>query len=157
MPVSDPLPDRAGGLRRGAPAARRAPRRAQGGVPFPGTVLKEALMRRVTADEAVRLVRSGDTLLIGGSGGGHAVPEALLAALERRFLEQDEPRGITAVHPVGLGDGVSLGAGHLAHEGLLKRVVSGTFVNSPRISDLALADKVEAYTLPQGALSQLMR
>ncbi len=114
-------------------------------------------MRRVTADEAVKVVRSGDTVVIGGSGGGHAVPEALMAALERRFLADGTPRGITALHPVGLGDGKTLGAGHFAHEGFLKRVVSGTFVNSPKISDLALANKIEGYTLPQGALSQLMR
>ncbi len=114
-------------------------------------------MRRVTADEAVKVIRSGDTVLVGGSGGGHAVPEALMAALERRFLVAGEPRGITSLHPVGLGDDKTLGAGHFAHEGLLKRIVCSTFVNSPRISELALADKIEGYTLPQGALSQLMR
>lgn len=114
-------------------------------------------MRRVTAAEAVRVVRSGDTLLIGGSGGGHAVPETLMAALGQRFVETGEPRGITALHPVGLGDGVSLGANHFAHKGMLKRAVAGTFVNSPRISDLAIADEIEAWTLPQGVLSQLMR
>jgi propionate CoA-transferase len=114
-------------------------------------------MRRVTPDEAVGLIRSGDTLLVGGSGGGHAVPEALMAALERRFLAQGEPRGITAIHPVGLGDSVDRGANHFAHEGLLKRIVCGTFVNSPKISDLAIAEKIEGYTLPQGAMSQLMR
>ena len=114
-------------------------------------------MQRVSADEAVKLIRSGDTVVIGGSGGGHAVPEALMAALERRFLAEGLPRDITAVHPVGLGDGAGKGAGHFAHEGLLKRIVCGTFVNSPGISDMALADKVEGYTLPQGALSQLMR
>jgi propionate CoA-transferase len=114
-------------------------------------------VRRVTADEAVQVVRSGDTVLIGGSGGGHAVPEALMAALERRFLAEGNPRDITTVHPVGLGNGGDLGAGHFAHEGLLKRAVAGTFVNSPKISDLAITDKIEGYTLPQGALSQLMR
>jgi propionate CoA-transferase len=114
-------------------------------------------VQRVTADEAVAFIRSGDTLLIGGSGGGHAVPEALMAALERRFLREGQPRDITALHPVGLGDGATRGASHYAHEGLVKRVVSGTFVNSPKVSDLAVADKIEAYTLPQGALSQLMR
>jgi propionate CoA-transferase len=114
-------------------------------------------VQRVTADEAVRIIRSGDTVLVGGSGGGHAVPEALMAALERRFLADGEPRNITAVHPVGLGDGTNLGAGHFAHEGLLKRIVCGTFVNSPKISDMAIADQIEGYTLPQGALSQLMR
>ncbi|WP_315833692.1 acyl CoA:acetate/3-ketoacid CoA transferase [Bradyrhizobium prioriisuperbiae] len=114
-------------------------------------------MQRVSADEAVKLIRSNDTIVIGGSGGGHAVPEALMAALERRFLSEGQPRNITAVHPVGLGDGATLGANHFAHEGLLKRIVCGTFVNSPKISDLAIANKIEGYTLPQGALSQLMR
>ncbi|MBV8184167.1 MAG: acyl CoA:acetate/3-ketoacid CoA transferase, partial [Hyphomicrobiales bacterium] len=114
-------------------------------------------MRVVTADEAVKVIRSGDTLLVGGSGGGHAVPEALLAALERRFSAEGMPCGITALHPVGLGDGKTLGANHLAHEGLLRRIICGTFVNSPKIADLALAEKIEGYTLPQGALSQLTR
>jgi propionate CoA-transferase len=114
-------------------------------------------VRRVTADEAVKVVRSGDTVLTGGSGGGHAVPEALMAALGRRFLAEGEPRDLTSLHPVGLGDDKTLGAGHFAHVGMLKRVVCGTLVNSPRLAELAYADKVEAYTFPQGALSQLTR
>ena len=94
-------------------------------------------MRRVTVDEAVKVIRSGDTILVGGSGGGHAVPEALMAAVERRFLAEGEPRGLTLLHPVGLGNDKGLGAGHFAHEGLLKRDVGGTMVNSPALSALA--------------------
>jgi propionate CoA-transferase len=111
----------------------------------------------MTAPEAALLLQDEDTLLIGGSGGGHAVPDALLAAIGERFRNTGSPRSITAVHPVGLGDGKTRGAGHLAQEGLLKRVVSGTFVNSPAIARLALDEKIEAYTLPQGSMSQLMR
>ncbi len=114
-------------------------------------------MKVVSAEEAVSYIRDGDTIVIGGSGGGHAVPEAVMAAVEKRFLAEGAPRQVTCVHPVGLGDDASLGMGHFAHEGLLKRVIGGTFVNSPKISDLSIADKVEGYTLPQGALSQLMR
>jgi len=114
-------------------------------------------MKRITPEQAAAALRDGDTLLIGGSGGGHAVPDALLEAVGRRFRGTGAPRGITALHPVGLGDGKTRGAGHLAQEGLLRRVVSGTFVNSPGIARLALDEKIEAYTLPQGALSQLMR
>ncbi|HEV7263597.1 MAG TPA: CoA-transferase [Falsiroseomonas sp.] len=114
-------------------------------------------MRRITAEQAAAALRDGDTLLVGGSGGGHAVPDALLEAVGRRFRETGAPRGITALHPVGLGDGATRGAGHLAQEGLLKRIVCGTFVNSPGIARLALDEKIEGYTLPQGALSQLMR
>ncbi|MBR0642946.1 acyl CoA:acetate/3-ketoacid CoA transferase [Plastoroseomonas hellenica] len=114
-------------------------------------------MKIISAADAARLLQDGDTLLIGGSGGGHAVPDALLAAVGERFRGTGTPRGLTALHPVGLGDGKTRGAGHLAQDGLLKRVVSGTFVNSPGIAQLALDEKIEAYTLPQGSMSQLMR
>lgn len=114
-------------------------------------------MRVVSAEEAARVVQSGDTILIGGSGGGHAVPDTLIAAVAERFLKEGAPRDITTVHPVGLGDRKTKGVGHLAHDGLLKRVVCGTLVDSPPVEKMALEDRVEAYTLPQGALSQLTR
>jgi propionate CoA-transferase len=114
-------------------------------------------VRVISAAQAVSLVRDGDTVVIGGSGGGHSVPEMLMAALGQRFRETGHPRQITSLHPVGLGDRAKRGAGHFAQEGMLKRIICGTFVDSPPISDMAAADQIEAYTLPQGALSQLMR
>jgi propionate CoA-transferase len=114
-------------------------------------------MEKITADEAAQLVQDGDAILISGSGGGHAVPEALLAAVERRFLAEGKPRGLTSVSIVGVGDRAALGATHLAHEGLLKRAITSALVDSPGLVTLAAEDKIEAYTLPQGVLSQLMR
>jgi propionate CoA-transferase len=114
-------------------------------------------MEKITADEAARLVADGDAILISGSGGGHSVPEALLAAVERRFLAEGQPRGLTSVSVVGVGDRAALGASHLAHEGLLKRAITSALVDSPGLVRLAAEDKIEAYTLPQGVLSQLMR
>ena len=110
-------------------------------------------MEKITADEAAQLVQDGDAILISGSGGGHAVPEALLAAVERRFLAEGKPRGLTSVSIVGVGDRAALGASHLAHEGLLKRAITSALVDSPGLVTLAAEDKIEAYTLPQGALS----
>src|SRR5437667_208267 len=114
-------------------------------------------MEKITADEAARLIEDDDAILISGSGGGHAVPEALLAAVERRFLAERKPLGLTSVSVVGVGDRADLGASHLAHEGLLKRAITSALVDSPGLVRLAAADKIEAYTLPQGVLSQLMR
>ena len=114
-------------------------------------------MEKITADEAALLVRDGDAILISGSGGGHSVPEALLAAVERRFLAEAQPRGLTSVSVVGVGDRAALGASHLAHEGLLRRAITSALVDSPGLVRLAAEDKIEAYTLPQGVLSQLMR
>jgi propionate CoA-transferase len=114
-------------------------------------------VRVITADEAARLVADGDTILIGGSGAGHSVPDTLIAAVARRFKAEGAPRNIATVHPVGIGDRGGRGIGHLAHEGLLKRVVCGTLVDSPPVERMAAADAIEAYTLPQGCLSQLTR
>jgi propionate CoA-transferase len=114
-------------------------------------------MEKISADDAARLIEDGDAILISGSGGGHAVPEALLAAVERRFLAEGAPRGLTSVSIVGVGDRAALGASHLAHEGLLARAITSALVDSPGLVRLAAEDKIEAYTLPQGVLSQLMR
>jgi propionate CoA-transferase len=114
-------------------------------------------MEKITADQAAQLIEDGDAILISGSGGGHAVPEALLAAVERRFLAEHKPLGLTSVSVVGVGDRAALGASHLAHEGLLRRAITSALVDSPGLVRLAAEDKIEAYTLPQGVLSQLMR
>jgi len=111
----------------------------------------------VSAQQAVGLLHDGDTVVIGGSGGGHAVPEALILALRDRYLRDAKPGQITLLHPVGIGDNVSQGVGQLAQPGLIKRIVTGALVNSPAIQKLAEENVVEAYTLPQGSLSQLMR
>lgn len=114
-------------------------------------------MEIVSFEEAVSLIQDGDTLLIGGSGGGHAVPEKLIVSLKERYLNSGIPRHLTLVHPVGIGDMDSLGVGHLAYPDLLKRIVTGALVNTPAIQRMAQEDTIEAYTLPQGVLSQLTR
>ncbi|MPT22019.1 MAG: RepB family plasmid replication initiator protein, partial [Starkeya sp.] len=114
-------------------------------------------MKILTASAAAALVRDGDTILIGGSGSGHAVPEALIAAVEQRFLAEQQPRRLTTIHPVGLGNRGEAGASRFAHGGLIRRVVCGTVVDAPPLAAMASRDAIECYTLPQGALSQLIR
>jgi propionate CoA-transferase len=114
-------------------------------------------LKVVTFEKAVSFIHDNDTVMIGGSGGGHAIPEALIVALENRFLAEKNPRNLTLLHPVGVGDNVSQGVGHLAHPGLVKRIVTGALVNSPAFQVRAEEDTIEAYTLPQGALSELIR
>src|SRR5438445_11549183 len=104
-------------------------------------------MEKITADEAAHLLEDGDAILISGSGGGHAVPEALLAAVERRFLAEGKPRDLTSVSVVGVGDRAAPGATHLAHEGLLKRAIKSALVDSPGPVRPAPVNKLERYTL----------
>lgn len=114
-------------------------------------------MQVISLEKAAGLVKDFNTLMIGGSGGGHAVPEALIVALGKHYQQTGSPKQITLFHPVGIGDNISQGVGHLAHPGMVKRIVTSALVNSPAFQKLAAENKVETYTLPQGALSQLVR
>ena len=57
----------------------------------------------VSIDEAMRVIRDGDTVSIDGFIGGLA-PEELLIGLERRFLETGEPKNLTLIFAAGIGD-----------------------------------------------------
>ncbi len=110
----------------------------------------------VTAKEAIRLVRSGDTVALDGLMGGGS-PEELIAALEKRYLETGEPRNLTLLYASGIGDSKDKGVNRLDHEGLLKRVIAGHWGMTPKLQKLAMDEKIEAYNLPQGVLSHMFR
>ncbi|MGZ9275972.1 MAG: acyl CoA:acetate/3-ketoacid CoA transferase [Candidatus Limnocylindrales bacterium] len=111
----------------------------------------------VDIGEAVGLVRDGSTLLIGGSGAGHAVPQRFIDELAAVFTAKGRPRDLTTVRVVGIGDFADRGFSQLALPGLMRRTIGSNIGNEPRLGALVEANQIESYSFPQGVLSQLTR
>lgn len=110
----------------------------------------------ITADQAANLIKDGSTT-VWTTAGLTGFSEEVAMAIEKRFLETGYPRDITAVHSCGCGDGKTKGMNHLGYEGLLKRLITGHTGLAPRMMNLILENKIEAYTLPQGVMAHLWR
>ena len=118
-----------------------------------------------TAAQAVGDIRPGQSIASVGVI-GWLTPDALFEALAHRFRETGTPRDLTFYFPVSVGDGMHIrGMDHVAIEGLMKRIVSGNFINAvnpatgrrPEVMRLIKENLVEAYCWPIGATMHWLR
>lgn len=113
-------------------------------------------VKQITATQAAELVRDGQTLATSGYIGA-GFPEALVCGLGDRFRATSQPGNLTLIHAAGQGDWRDRGLSQLAQPGMLRRIIGGYFATSPGLCDLIAEDLVEAYTFPQGVITQLFR
>ncbi|MBE9607330.1 acyl CoA:acetate/3-ketoacid CoA transferase [Acetobacteraceae bacterium H6797] len=110
----------------------------------------------ITATEAAALIKDDDFVIIGGNG-GTGTAEAIIEAIERRFLAEKTPQALTLFHITGVGATTEHGMCHFAHAGLVKRVFGGHYGLQVPFMALIDGNQIEAYNFPQGVMTSLCR
>lgn len=108
-------------------------------------------------EQVAKLIPDGATVGLIGGGGGLVEASLLHEAVERSFLDGGHPRDLTVVHALGVGDRDKRGVNRFAHVGMVKRVIGGHWVWSPRMQEMARQEQIEAYVMPSGVTMQLLR
>jgi len=110
----------------------------------------------MSKQQAVQLIKNGDVVATGGFIGS-GIAEEILSEMEQNFLQNGYPRDLTVIFPAGQGARDGSGNDHFSHEGLLKTVIGGHWAKCPRMGELANKNKIQAYNIPQGVISQMFR
>ena len=108
--------------------------------------------------EAAKLIQDGDSLVI-SSLISVLCPEKFLAALEERFQEEGQPRNLKVFTPCRAGWTPGTGIEHLAHPGLLQRLVSGSFSSkdSPVLARMINENQIAVYSYSMGVMYEWVR
>lgn len=119
----------------------------------------------VSASQAVTGIKPGQTVASAGVI-GWVTPDSVLGALGQRYKETGSPSDLTFYFPCGTGDAMGIkGMDHVAQEGLMKRIVSGSYINPvdpktgkrPELMRLVRENRIEAYSWPIGASMHWLR
>ena len=104
----------------------------------------------ISAEEAVSVVRSGDTVMVGGFGLVGA-PLALIDAL----VEASDATDLTIVSN-NIGE-PGRGLGKLLRQGRIRRGISSYFTSNPEAVAAVNAGEIEATLVPQGTFAEAIR
>lgn len=117
---------------------------------------KQMKDKRVTMEEAVRMIPDGANVAVSGamlSG----TPTEIYAAIGESYRTSGHPAGLTVMHAAGNGDGKEQGIVAMSEEGLITRYICGHFNNNYKMAELVNQNKVGAYNLPQGIITHMYR
>jgi propionate CoA-transferase len=116
-----------------------------------------------TADEAAAMIRDGAVVAVNSSS-GLCCPDAVLAAIGRRFDATGAPSGLTTIHPIAAGDMFGTkGIDHIAKPGCIARVIAGSYPSGPTNAEPPLiwqrivANDLAAYNVPSGIVFDMLR
>ena len=116
-----------------------------------------------TVSEAVARIPDGAVVTVSSSS-GLGCPDAVLQALGERFDAEGHPQNLTTLHPIAAGDMYGIkGIDHIAKDGLLSRVLAGSYPSGPsskpmpEIWKMITEERVEAYNVPSGIMYDMHR
>lgn len=128
-----------------------------------------------TPSDAVSLISAGDTVCVSGFV-AQGSPDLILKALSDRY-ENECKEGVvggvgdlTLLFGGGPGDWHTRGLNYLARvkcpdstrqskfgNALVKRAIGGHYGQVPQLGELATSNQIEAWTLPMGSISRMIR
>ena len=116
----------------------------------------------ITSDEAAMLVEQGSTIAIGASS-GISLPDAVMAAIGRRFSATGAPGGLTIIFPINLGDMFGqAGLDHFSHPGMVTCLVGGSYPSGPSNAEPPAIrrrigeNSVRAFNYPIGHITAML-
>ena len=87
----------------------------------------------ISATEAAALIPDRSTVLIDGFI-SFCLPDDILGEIENRYTSEGHPRDLSIVNIAGIGgDGRRRGINHLAHRGLVSRLLCANLSAAPKI------------------------
>jgi propionate CoA-transferase len=121
------------------------------------------MTKLVSPQDAAHRIADGAVITVSSSS-SLGCPDRVLQAIGERFQTEGHPQNITTIHPIAAGDmyGVK-GMEHLAQDGLLGRVIAGSYPSGssnlpmPNIWKMIVEDRIPAYNVPSGILFDMHR
>ena len=117
----------------------------------------------ISFEQAAKFIKDGDVVTVSSSS-GLGCPDRMLQAIGERFEREGAPRALTTLHPIAAGDMYGIkGIDHIAREGLLARVIAGSYPSGPsslpmpEIWKLISDNRIPAYNVPSGIMFDIHR
>ncbi|MFV2001523.1 MAG: acyl CoA:acetate/3-ketoacid CoA transferase [Paracoccaceae bacterium] len=121
------------------------------------------MSKTVSAEQAVARIKDNAVVSVSSSS-GLGCPDLVLKALGERFDAEGHPQNLTTLHPIAAGDMYGIkGVDHIAKDGLLARILAGSFPSGPsskempEIWKMIVEDRIEAYNVPSGIMFDMQR
>ncbi|MGJ8629312.1 MAG: acyl CoA:acetate/3-ketoacid CoA transferase [Sulfitobacter sp.] len=121
-------------------------------------------MSKVTTAAKAAACLSDNAIVTVSSSSSLGCPDLVLRAIGERFDNEGHPKNLTSIHPIAAGDmyGVK-GVDHIAKDGLLTRILGGSYPSGPsskpmpEIWKMIAENRISAYNVPSGILFDMTR